>query len=213
MIFEQIGIGGDRNFAYLFGDEQAGEVVAVDVGYSPQRIVARLSELDVMLQYILATHGHHDHTGGVDELRKTTGAPFAAHPDVPGADIPLEDGAAFEVGEVAVDVLHCPGHSADSLVLLINGEKLLTGDELFVGKVGGTSGEAQARRQYQSLHNVLMEFGDDVEVWPGHDVGVRPQSTIGDERRTNPFLLQSSFEDFYHLKQHWPEYKRRHGIA
>jgi len=213
MIFEQIPIGGDRNFAYLVGDEQAGEVMAVDVGSMPQMIVERLDKLGVELLYIVTTHGHHDHTGGVKHLKKATEAPFAAHPDVSGVDVPLDDGAALVIGEVMVDVLHCPGHSPDSIALLVNGEKLLTGDELFVGKVGGTRSEDQALQQYESLHDVLMDLGDDIEVWPGHNVGVRPHSTIGDERRTNPFILQPNFEDFYHLKQHWQEYKRQHGIA
>ena len=88
----------------------------------------------------------------------------------------------------------------------------ITGDILFVGKVGGTDLGDGARREYDSLHNKLMTLPDHIEVWPGHDFGTAPSSTIGNERRTNPFLQQKSFEDFVHLKAHWIQYKREHGL-
>jgi glyoxylase-like metal-dependent hydrolase (beta-lactamase superfamily II) len=89
---------------------------------------------------------------------------------------------------------------------------LITGDTLFVGKVGGTDLGDGARREYDSLHNKLMTLPDHIEVWPGHNFGSAPSSTIGNERRTNPFLQQKSFEDFVHLKAHWIQYKREHGL-
>ena len=91
--------------------------------------------------------------------------------------------------------------------------KLVTGDTLFVGKVGGTDYGAGARAEYDSLHRKLMVLPDETEVWPGHDVGVAPRSTIGHEKRTNPFLRCEDFAAFVELKRNWLEYKRRHGIA
>ena len=90
--------------------------------------------------------------------------------------------------------------------------KLITGDTLFVGKVGGTDYGEEARREYESLHRKLLTLPAETEVWPGHDVGVAPSSTIGHERRTNPFLLRRSFDEFVELKCSWLEYKREHGI-
>jgi glyoxylase-like metal-dependent hydrolase (beta-lactamase superfamily II) len=92
------------------------------------------------------------------------------------------------------------------------GDKLVTGDTLFVGKVGGTNSSGEARAEYESLHGKLMALDDAVEVFPGHNYGVRPSSTIGAERRTNPFLLRDSFDSFLDLKIHWLDYKREHGI-
>ena len=89
----------------------------------------------------------------------------------------------------------------------------MTGDTLFVGKVGGTDFKEGARTQYASLHEKLMILPDDTEVWPGHDVGVAPSSTIGHERETNPFLLRKNFEEFVDLKRNWVAYKKEHGIA
>ncbi len=86
------------------------------------------------------------------------------------------------------------------------GEICLTGDILFVGKIGGTATEAAARSEYDSLHQVLMTLPDDITVWPGHDYGCRPASTIGLEKRTNPFLLCEDLGAFLKLKIGWAEY-------
>jgi glyoxylase-like metal-dependent hydrolase (beta-lactamase superfamily II) len=109
-----------------------------------------------------------------------------------------------------------PGHTEDSICVLVKapGEpgKLVTGDTLFVGKVGGTGYGDDARAEYDSLHEKLLRLPDDTEVWPGHDYGVAPSSTIGREKKTNPFLLCESFETFVELKRNWLRYKAEHGI-
>jgi hydroxyacylglutathione hydrolase len=213
MIFEQLRIGGDRNFAYLIGDGASGEGAAVDVGYNPKRVIERASEIGLTLRWIFATHSHYDHVDAIPELREATGARYAAFNTVSSIDRPLSDGDELELGAVRIRVMHCPGHSDDSIALLLDRTKCLTGDELFVGKIGGTATEAMARQQHESLHSKLMSLDDRVEVWPGHDFGLTPTSTIGAERQANPFLLQPTFEDFWHLKRHWAQYKKEHGIA
>ncbi len=90
--------------------------------------------------------------------------------------------------------------------------RLITGDTLFVGKVGGTHDADSARLEYDSLRGKICSLPPETEVWPGHDYGVRPSSTIGDELRENPFLLRATFESFLDLKSNWAEYKRIHGI-
>lgn len=215
-IFEQIAIGGDRNFAYLVGDQAAGVGAVVDPGYNGALIQQRLDQLGLRLGFILATHSHPDHIGAVAELRKATGAPLVAHPDLRleggPPQIPMADGQIVHVGAIPVAAIHCPGHCRDSVAFLVDGTKLISGDELFVGKVGGTPTPAMARRQHQNLHEKLMILPDGVEVWPGHDFGLRPHSTIGQERRSNPFLLQATFEAFWGLKENWAQYKIEHGI-
>jgi glyoxylase-like metal-dependent hydrolase (beta-lactamase superfamily II) len=89
--------------------------------------------------------------------------------------------------------------------------KLITGDTLFVGKVGGTDLEEGARLEYESLQQ-LMQLDENLEVYPGHDFGAQPSSTIGYEKRNNPFILQPTLEDFVHLKANWVAYKAEHGI-
>jgi len=109
---------------------------------------------------------------------------------VPFIDVPLVDGSSLRLGDLGLHCLHTPGHAADHLVLYEPRYRiLLTGDLIFVGKVGGTSNDADARTEWESLQRVLAEIPDDATIWPGHDYGIRPSSPVALERRTNPFLL------------------------
>ncbi|MBN1824848.1 MAG: MBL fold metallo-hydrolase [Candidatus Eisenbacteria bacterium] len=213
MIFEQLRVGGDRNFAYLVGDRKGGRAIAVDPSFDPEMVLGRAAAHDLTVEAIACTHSHYDHTNGNDAVRAATGAEVwlfgtGAGPGERG----LVDGETILVGELRIRVIHTPGHTPDAVCYLVGG-KLLTGDTLFVGKVGGTGFGEDAREQYDGLHEKLLVLPDETEVWPGHDYGVRPSSTIGEERRSNPFLLQTDFESFLHLKKNWAEYKRDHGIA
>lgn len=212
MIFEQIRVGGDRNFAYVIGDESSKQAAVVDPAYSPEMVLSRCRELDLQVHYLINTHGHSDHINGNQPVLDATKATLLAW-GRPG----VEDGAAFELGAVSLTILYTPGHTQDSICVLASEEgaipRLVTGDLLFVGKVGGTDFGEGARAEYDSLHGKILTLPDETEVWPGHDYGAAPSSTIGHERATNPFLLRESFEAFVDLKQNWAEYKRAHGIT
>jgi glyoxylase-like metal-dependent hydrolase (beta-lactamase superfamily II) len=213
MIFEQIRVGGDRNFAYLVGDRPGGSALAVDPSYSPRRVFDLAKERGLAIRAILCTHDHPDHTNGNEELRALTGAEVRIHPSAAERGAKgVADGEIFRVGDLEARAIHTPGHTPDSVCFLVQG-KLFSGDTLFVGKVGGTGFGEDARAEYESLHGKLLVLPDETEVWPGHDYGVRPSSTIGEERRTNPFLLQPDFESFVALKKNWLQYKKDHGIA
>ena len=212
MIFHQISAGGDRNFAYLLADEEDGKAALFDPPPESSVYTRLIERHRFHLTLIIVTHGHVDHTWGVSEAKRRTGARVVAHALSPvDADIRVEDGDALELGGLTLRFIHTPGHTDDSMCIL-GGDKLITGDTLFVGKVGGTDFSGQARKQYDSLHRKLMILDDDVEVYPGHDYGVEPSSTIGRERQGNPFLLRDSFESFVDLKKNWLRYKREHGI-
>ncbi len=213
MHFEQIRVGGDRNFGYLAGDRESGNAIAVDPSYSPEQFYEKAGKLGLKLVAIATTHNHEDHVNGNARLRELTGAKIWIHKSAAtGDDLGVGDGDIMTLGELQVRVIFTPGHTADSVCYLLNDRKLVTGDTLFVGKVGGTATEEAARLEYDSLQK-LLELPDPVTIWPGHDYGVRPSSTIGDERRENPFLLQEDFGAFVHLKKTWAEYKAKHGIA
>ncbi|GAI15709.1 unnamed protein product, partial [marine sediment metagenome] len=107
-------------------------------------------------------------------------------------DIGVEDGQILNVGTLKLKIIYTPGHSQDCICIMVE-NKLITGDTLFVGKVGGTGSDETARAQYQSLHKKILILDEKVEVYPGHDSGIRTSSTIGYEKKNNPFLLQNSF--------------------
>ncbi len=215
MIFEQIDIGGDRNFGYIIGDPKEGVAALVDPAYCPEKLVARCQELELRVELILNTHSHPDHINGNSRAHELTQAPILCHEAAAGLlhpDRSLSDGDKITLGSLTISVLFTPGHSPDSICFLVNG-KLISGDILFVGKVGGTDLGEGARQEYESLHKKLMTLPDDVEVYPGHNFGVAPSSTIGNERKTNPFLLRDTLEGFIDLKKNWTAYKKKHGIA
>jgi glyoxylase-like metal-dependent hydrolase (beta-lactamase superfamily II) len=214
LVFEQIRTGGDRNFGYLLGDRDAGLAILIDPSFSPDTLVERATAQGLEVKLVINTHGHGDHTNGNSRAVKLTGAKLAAHPGVPFAlDVPLEDGRVFELGSLRLKILHVPGHTPDHIIVHLAGERVaLTGDHLFVGKIGGTSTEADSRTEYESLERTLRELPDDTTIWPGHDYGARPSSTILLEKATNPFLRAAGIQEFLELKRTWADFKARYGL-
>jgi hydroxyacylglutathione hydrolase len=214
LIFEQIRVGGDRNFGYLLADRDAGQGVLIDPSYSPETLVQRAADQGVTITHIVNTHGHSDHINGNAKAVELTGAPVAAHPDCPARpSVKLTPAQNLAIGSISLIVIHTPGHSEDHVVLYEPVHRILvTGDLLFVGKVGGTRTDEEHRAEWDSLLRVLGAVDNDATVWPGHDYGVRPSSTIELERQTNPFLQCADVHAFIALKKEWPEYKKRLGL-
>ena len=212
LVFEQIRSGGDRNFGYLLGDRDAGTGVLIDPSYSPDVFVERARAQGLTMTHIINTHSHPDHTNGNELALELTGAVLAAHPLMRPA-FPLEDGSTLTVGELRLSTYYVPGHCDDHIVLFESVHKLLiTGDLLFVGKVGGTQTDQDARIEWRSLQRLLTLVPDEATVWPGHDYGARPSSTIALEKQTNPFLLAADEPAFLRTKADWPTLKLRLGL-
>lgn len=214
LIFEQHRTGGDRNFGYLLADREAGVGVLVDPSYDPDTLAARARDQSVRITHIINTHGHPDHTNGNLRAVELTGAPIVGHPALPTPpDIAVSDLSELGVGSLRLRFLFVPGHAPDHvLVHEPSWGLVLSGDHLFIGKVGGTTTEDAAREEWASLQRMLQALPDHTTVWPGHDYGARPSSTIGLERSTNPFLLCPDLPSFLRLKGTWPDVKRQYGL-
>jgi len=213
MIFEQVRTGGDRNFGYFLADSSRGFSAVVDPSGRPDLFLELNDRHNCQMKYVICTHDHFDHTGGARELTGQSSALIVLHKTAGDrADLPVEDGEELALGALTLKIIHTPGHTWDSICVLCD-DILLTGDTLFVGKVGGTDLGTSARAEYDSLHDKLMKLPDETKVYPGHDYGVAPSSTIGREKQTNPFIIRGNFEEFVDLKANWAEYKRKHGIA
>ncbi len=212
LIFEQIRAGGDRNLGYLIGDRDARRGVLIDPSYSPEAFAERARAQDLTITHVINTHGHADHVNGNVRAREATGAVVAAHPLLQ-PDVALGDREELTVGSLRFTSFHAPGHSRDHIVIYEPRHQILiTGDLLFVGKVGGTNTDDEAVTEWDSLQRLLAEVPDGATVWPGHDYGVRPSSTIALEKETNPFLRCSDTAAFLQMKAEWPAFKQRLGL-
>ncbi|MEI7703748.1 MAG: MBL fold metallo-hydrolase [Deltaproteobacteria bacterium] len=206
LTIRQAVVGPFAENTWLVGDGETGDAAVIDPGGETARVLG-LAQPDLRIGQVLATHGHVDHIVGVDELRRRTGATFRIHPGdapfvralpsqaagmgfgevrTPEVSGPLADGDVVRVGGHEGMVIHTPGHSPGSVCLWFPADKaLFTGDTLFVGSVGrsdfpgGNSAEL-----VRSIREKLFPLGDDVRFFPGHG----PAGTIGEERRSNPFV-------------------------
>lgn len=214
MIFEQIAAGGDRNFAYLVGDKESSQAAIIDPGYEPLRSLEAARTRGLSVRYVISTHSHADHVVGNEEVIRATGAEEVMHAWSPRSSaVRVADEQTLALGELKLIFFHTPGHIPDHVCVLA-GDHLMTGDLLFVGKVGGTGPHFKGSDPLQEWNSLrrLMTFPHAISVWPGHDYGTRSHSTIGDEIANNPFLRCRSFEEFTDLKANWAEYKKLHKI-
>lgn len=196
MFFEQVKGHGD-NFSYVTADEESRDAAVVDPGFNADTISRVLKNQKLNVKYVINTHQHGDHTAGNGEIKSKFGGKIVAHElsRVP-KDIGVKDGDTLKLGRLAIKVIHTPGHSPDGICLLVD-KKLLTGDTLFVGECGRTDLQGGSPEDmYHSLFEKLLKLDDEIEVYPGHDIGVSPHSTIGQEKETNYTLEKRSIQEF-----------------
>jgi glyoxylase-like metal-dependent hydrolase (beta-lactamase superfamily II) len=195
-------MGHGDNFSYLIADEGTHEAAVVDSSYNADPLTKEIKKQNLQLKYIISTHGHSDHTAGNLTLKQAfKQAKIAAYKQShEQADVKVDDGEELKVGDVTIQIIYTPGHTQDGICLLINKEKIITGDTLFVGECGRTDLPGGSPRQlYHSLFGKILKLSDTIEVYPGHDYGEKPSSTIGYERQKNYVLqhrTESEFVDF-----------------
>jgi len=212
MFVKQFDLGGDRNYGYLVADEESKKAFVIDPSYIPQEIVEFAKDKGFEIIYTFSTHSHHDHVDGNEEIAKLLGRDVLLYGDIePTTGLKIDDGTKLPLGELELTIIHTPGHRDDHICLFIE-NAVFTGDTLFVGKIGGTWSDEDAKVQYNSLHNKLLKLPSSTIVYPGHNYGKKQTSTIEEEKTTNPFLIQPNFEKFLYLKKNWSQYKKEHNL-
>jgi hydroxyacylglutathione hydrolase len=207
MILETFPVGPLHCNCTILGDEVTHEAMVVDPGDNIPEILSRLQKHGLTLRQIVVTHAHIDHVGGAAQLRKLTGAPVLMNkqdlallgmmemqagwigvptPEVAPPDASAEDGLAIGLAALPAEVIHTPGHTPGSICLLFPAQHLLlAGDTLFAGSIGRTDLPGGDGHQIlRSLRDRLLVLPDATRVVPGHG----PETTIGVERHSNPFL-------------------------
>jgi len=209
MIIKMFTFGMYLTNCYVVGCEETKEAIVIDPGFDRDReaeeVLKFIEQNGLHVKYIINTHGHADHTAGNGIIKKATGALILIHENdaimlttvaktlsrvfglrvtSPPADRTLHDGNVIEVGRVKLVVLHTPGHSKGGISLL--GDKVVfSGDTLFAGSIGRTDlPGASFKEIMQSIKTKLVTLPDSFKVYPGHG----PLTTIGEEKKHNPFL-------------------------
>jgi glyoxylase-like metal-dependent hydrolase (beta-lactamase superfamily II)/rhodanese-related sulfurtransferase len=200
MLFEQIRSGGC--LSYLIGcDETCGAMIVDPHLEQLDRYVVLAAERGMRVHYICETHTHADHFSAARELARHLDAKVVMHrlAPAPFVDVRVDDGETLIVGKLRVKVLYTPGHTADSMSLVLE-DRVLTGDTLLMGGTGRTdlpTGDADAL--YDSLFGKLLRLPDAMKVYPAHDYKDRSSSTIGAEKASNPRLQKTERADFVAL--------------
>jgi len=205
VILRQIEVGSFSIFSYLVGDEQTGECLFIDPSEDHARLLREAAAHNLTVKYVVNTHSHIDHTMGNREMVRRTGAKVLIHEadaadllntprnilemfgaeDPPPADILVSDGDLIKVGGISLRVIHTPGHTPGGMCLYRE-VMVFTGDTLFGGSVGRTDfpGGSYAELE-RSIRTRLYTLPGDTVVFPGHNYGRTPTSTILQERRSN----------------------------
>jgi glyoxylase-like metal-dependent hydrolase (beta-lactamase superfamily II) len=196
----QLQVGNMQNFTYVVEDEETKESVIIDPSWDLDLVIEVLERNDLKAKYVINTHHHFDHTIGNDAIVKHTQSKILQHESSTlKNDVRVSDGDKIVFGKSELTVIHTPGHSKDSMCLVGDG-KIFSGDTLFVGNCGridlpGGSG----KDLYHSLFDIIYKLNDSLVLYPGHDYGNAPHSTLGREKKTNSVLqprTELEFLDF-----------------
>ena len=204
MKIKVIDPGFSGSNSYIIYDEKSGDGVMVDPGSDGKMLLAK--SVGINIKYIILTHAHFDHIGGLEFLAEKTGAHVVIHEiEAPaltdtsynlcllagekenkkGADITVKDGDELTVGDINLKFIHTPGHTKGSMCIFAGDKDLITGDTLFRGCIGRTDLKGGNSNDILKSVNKIAKFDEDITIYPGHG----EVSTIGFEKMTNPYIL------------------------
>lgn len=187
-MIKQLEIGPMGNFAYIVGDEKSKTCAVIDPGWETDEIIKQASDLCLKITHILLTHSHFDHAKGAKSLSIKTGAPIYIHESEIGDEAKsFKSDDIIPVGSLKFNCFHTPGHSPGSTCFILD-DAIFTGDALFVGAIGRTDLDGGSDDDMLESLRKLASLPDKLVVYPGHNYGDSPTSTIGEQKRTNPYL-------------------------
>jgi hydroxyacylglutathione hydrolase len=195
----QVEVGPMSNFSYIIADDNSKFAAIVDPSWDLEKILKILEKENWQAKMIINTHNHFDHIQGNEQIAAATGAPILQYSrsSQKGNHINVKDGEQIKLGNTLITVLHTPGHSKESICLLVDDRFVFTGDTLFVescGRIDLAGGDVD--EMFDSLLNKVRGLNDELIVYPGHNYGSSPSSTIGKEKKNNPTLQPRSRQDF-----------------
>ncbi len=206
---KQMEVGPMENFVYLIGDPETRQAVVVDPAWQVDTILHQAEKDDMKVVGALISHHHHDHTNGIEDLLNAHDCKIyinkhdAEYVEVPSSNLIRTDhGDEIQVGNLKIKFLHTPGHTPGSQCFHVQNH-LVSGDTLFIkgcGRCDFPGGDPE--QMYYTLTQKLMRMDDNTILLPGHNYAEKPQSTMGDEKKQNPYIktAASSLKDFLKLR-------------
>ena len=197
MKIAQIPVGSMLNFSYIVYDEKNSIGIIIDPSWDLEKLLVFLEKNNITAKYIINTHTHFDHILGNDHISEITKAKIIQHEkSMQKKERSVVDHENISIGELNLEVLYTPGHTEDSICLIVNKESIITGDTLFVGNCGRVDlPGSNPEKMYDSLSKVA-NLDDALVVYPGHNYGSTPTSTILNEKTNNPMLNFETKEAF-----------------
>jgi hydroxyacylglutathione hydrolase len=213
LYFQQLEMGPMQNFVYLIGSTETRKVAVVDAAWEIDRILRIAAADEMEISHAFVTHTHPDHVGGrfagveiegVTELLSKCKAKIVVHKAEaeflkglsPSDIIKAESGDKIDVGGVEIQLLHTPGHTPGSQCFLVD-NRIVSGDTLFIGACGRVDlPGSNPEQMYYSLTQKLMALPDDTVLFPGHNYAPKTHATLGEEKKTNPYLRFTSLKQF-----------------
>lgn len=207
LLLRQFEVGLMENFVYFIGDQQTREILVVDPAWEVDTILEKAQNENLKIVGALITHHHYDHTNGIEELLQTHDVPvYINKHDMPWIHVQstnivqVESAHKVQCGNIEVELIHTPGHTPGSQCFHVS-NNLVSGDTMFINACGRCDFEGgNPREMYFSLTKRLGKMSDDTILLPGHNYAAVPTSTFGEQRKTNPYLLCDSLDNFLRMR-------------
>ncbi len=205
LLIKQMEVGPMENFVYFIGDNETREVVVIDPAWDVPHLIDEATKNNLTIKGALVTHGHFDHTNGVEDLLK--------HLDIPvyinkhEADFfkfnwgnenvrKAESGEKIKVGDIEIELVHTPGHTPGSQCFLVN-NNLVAGDTLFINGCGRCDlPGGNVEQMFETIYNKLMKMNDDTIIFPGHNYAEKKSDTLKSQKLTNPYMQYENLMEF-----------------
>jgi glyoxylase-like metal-dependent hydrolase (beta-lactamase superfamily II) len=197
ILFEQLAVGEYKNFSYIAGDYDSGSAVVFDPAWNVNMICSTLLRNNLSCKFIVNTHAHFDHIEGNGLLRERTGCKVIMHESSKlQKDIGVKENEELHVGKLCLKFLHTPGHSPESMCIIVNDFALVSGDTLFIGECGRVDLPGGDPEQLFYSFEKLRRLDRKLTVYPGHDYGKAKYSSLGEQIETNYTLAERSKDEF-----------------
>lgn len=205
LIIQQMELGPMENYIYFIGDQDTNEIIVVDPAWEVDYIREQAQKQNLEIKAALITHGHPDHTNGIEDLLQTHDIPIYVSEQEASfykpvgeniKDVKLDD--TFKIGKFDIEFVHTPGHTPGSQCFLVEGN-LVAGDTLFLdgcGRCDLPGGDAET--MYDTIYNRLMKLPDSTIIYPGHNYHHKHFDSLENQKQTNPYMNCANLHEFVH---------------